>query len=114
MKRSADGEWKRSGNHLTDQLHLFETGELYDCTLKAGKFDGNNSLTVGKVRKIRNCTILSITEVFFSHRLGVQVPQAGSVGGQQCFRGHVLLRLCRVHKGPRRSHRPEGRFCRGL
>jgi len=27
-------EWKRSGVYLIDQLHLFESGELYDCTLR--------------------------------------------------------------------------------
>jgi BTB/POZ domain len=29
-------EWKRSGVYLIDQLHLFESGELYDCTLRVG------------------------------------------------------------------------------
>jgi BTB/POZ domain len=36
MKISAERQWNRSGNYLTDQLHFFESGEHYDCTLSVG------------------------------------------------------------------------------
>ena len=86
-KTSDDNSHKiseRTGCLLSDMLNLFEKGKMHDCTFRVGSVSGPKTVCI-------KCGIfLSRFDNNCGHILGLQMPQADSLGGQRCVPGHAL------------------------